>query len=517
MNGTPQKLMDDNKALYTSPTGRSAWYVDENGVQRPTRGTRQLPKCQSIPVGVSLTPHPSHFRYSDPAPLTPVQYFNGGNIGPRSGSFEGPINHHGAMTMPPPRQHRQQYQEVDMSGAPNTVHRERIASGQDVRTTIMLRNLPNGMTVEILLELLNGTSKGKFDFVYLRIDFTKGRNVGYAFVNFEDALDILAFYDRFNGNFWIVTQRYRRYPDGSLPRTAEISYATVQGTDCAIEKFRNSSIMDEFPGFRPKLFYTFNTAPNPSMIGAERPFPGVNNESKHQRSRDNATQIGLYAPQTRRMQAGGRQRRSQYDRGTSAQIHEDTMYNQVSPMQNGYGYDPNYMLGGPQMPVGAQPQYQPVMMANMNGYDAYAQQYYNGSAVMTPHGYGPVQFTDPFNGGHLVSPGVPPSRLRTISNGCLGGGPRVTVHPGRTYETAVRQVAENAAITAAYDAGDFETVERLQREAEANEEADRRASNNASVPRPVDAEANEAENVVSYSAYDSNGHAGNGHAYYPQY
>ena len=34
------------------------------------------------------------------------------------------------------------------------------------------------------------------------------------------------------------------------PRGAEISYATVQGVDCAIEKFRNSSVMDEYPGDR---------------------------------------------------------------------------------------------------------------------------------------------------------------------------------------------------------------------------------------------------------------------------
>lgn len=36
-------------------------------------------------------------------------------------------------------------------------------------------------------------------------------------------------------------------------KRAEISYATIQGSDCLIQKFRNSSVMLEDPSYRPKV------------------------------------------------------------------------------------------------------------------------------------------------------------------------------------------------------------------------------------------------------------------------
>ena len=66
----------------------------------------------------------------------------------------------------------------------NAISIARIREGQDVRTTVMIRNIPNAITLEDLIRLLNDIVPGLFDFVYLRIDFTNGHNVGYGFVNF---------------------------------------------------------------------------------------------------------------------------------------------------------------------------------------------------------------------------------------------------------------------------------------------------------------------------------------------
>ena len=36
-------------------------------------------------------------------------------------------------------------------------------------------------------------------------------------------------------------------------KVAEISYATIQGKDCLVQKFRNSSVMLEAPHYRSKV------------------------------------------------------------------------------------------------------------------------------------------------------------------------------------------------------------------------------------------------------------------------
>ena len=530
MIGTPQKVSDGNKALVASPTGRTAWYINENGDQEPTRGFRQVPKCGPVAVGTSLTPHPSHLRQSDSQFVTPDQH-PGAFIRARSGFGDTPVQyHHGTMTAPAAARRynqREDYHDLDASGLPNTLDREKIVNGSDVRTTVMLRNLPNGITSDILKQILDLTSKGKYDFSYLRIDFSRSRNVGYAFVNFTNPIHIIEFYDNYNGNMWVNEIRGTRYRGYLRPRRAEISYATVQGVDCAIEKFRNSSVMDEYQGYRPKLWYTADDAPHPWMIGMEKPFPGVNNESKHQRSRNNATQIGLYAPQSRRINNGGQQRRSQYDRGTTAQVQEDMYYNQVPQMHAGYGYGQNYAFNNGPMPVPPPTQYPP-MMPNVSGYDAYGNAIYNGAPMINGngygYGYGYVPFTDPFNNGHHVRPSVPPSRLRTISNGRLGGGqPNIILETRqhRSLSQAIRDNEQNYAEQAAYDAAQAARVagEMSQHTSPGSQgyAYQNGAYTNAEGPRVFHGEEN-AQGNANTSAYHTNGQGStNGHIMYQQH
>merc|ERR1740120_413238 len=60
------------------------------------------------------------------------------------------------------------------------------------RTTIMLRNIPNDYTRDMLLELLDSEGLASlYDFVYLPSDFKRWQGLGYAFVNMvshEDAV-----------------------------------------------------------------------------------------------------------------------------------------------------------------------------------------------------------------------------------------------------------------------------------------------------------------------------------------
>merc|ERR1712056_156722 len=51
-------------------------------------------------------------------------------------------------------------------------------------TTIMVRDIPNSYTQEMLLDLLNSRGlKGLYNFVYLPLDFKRWSGLGYAFVN----------------------------------------------------------------------------------------------------------------------------------------------------------------------------------------------------------------------------------------------------------------------------------------------------------------------------------------------
>ncbi|KAL8944397.1 MAG: hypothetical protein Q9216_000448 [Gyalolechia sp. 2 TL-2023] len=140
-------------------------------------------------------------------------------------------------------------------GHHNIVDVDRIRQGADVRTTIMLRNIPNKIDQAMLKDIVDETSRGSYDFMYLRIDFANNCNVGYAFINFEDFVNARA------------GRRWNRF---NSDKVAEVSYASeacalgsgmhayffslaIQGKDCLVQKFRNSSVMLEHPSFRPKV------------------------------------------------------------------------------------------------------------------------------------------------------------------------------------------------------------------------------------------------------------------------
>ena len=179
------------------------------------------------------------------------------------------------------------------------VDRNRILSGQDVRTTVMLRNIPNDMSFYQFFEILAANVPGRFDFSYLRIDFKSGRNVGYAFINFATPMDVLLFVDRVSGRNWAVF--------GDETKVAQVSYASNQGVDPSVENARNSAVMQNWTWVRPKVWYPDNrarslTSGNSSprgtndsaYTGTERPFERPNNATKLARSLENVRNNGLF-------------------------------------------------------------------------------------------------------------------------------------------------------------------------------------------------------------------------------
>lgn len=53
-----------------------------------------------------------------------------------------------------------------------TIDIEKILFGEDIRTTLMIKNIPNRFELNDLTSLLDKSFIGCYDFVYLPIDFT---------------------------------------------------------------------------------------------------------------------------------------------------------------------------------------------------------------------------------------------------------------------------------------------------------------------------------------------------------
>jgi len=232
---------------------------------------------------------------------------------------------------------RKHGRRADTSSQPQCVDIEKIENGQDVRTTLMVRNVPNRFNSERFKEMLDGTSRGHFDFSYLRTDFTNNCNVGYAFVNFIRPELIIPFFHARVGKTWTGHKS---------EKVLEVSYATIQGQDCLIQKFRNSSVMQEFAGFRPKLWYSIDDfdGSDDTSVGEEREFPGPDNPSKLARSLDNAQAVGLYPPRGLRgnNNRDNRRRRGQWDRGTTRAIREEAGLSPFAPRYPGHAMDPAF-------------------------------------------------------------------------------------------------------------------------------------------------------------------------------
>jgi len=103
-------------------------------------------------------------------------------------------------------------------------------------TTVMLRNIPNRYTQQMLLTLLeeHGFSP-LFDFVYLPMDFRNGVNLGYAFVNLLTHQDATRLMQTFQGfSSWFLDSA----------KVCEVSWAHPhQGLHEHVERYRNSPVM----------------------------------------------------------------------------------------------------------------------------------------------------------------------------------------------------------------------------------------------------------------------------------
>ena len=95
-----------------------------------------------------------------------------------------------------------------------------ILIGNEKRTTLMLRNIPNKYTLTNLVEEINSSFWGKYDYVNLPIDYERKLNLGYGFINFVDPLHIILFYETYHMKKW---NKYKS------DKKMDMTYADKQG------------------------------------------------------------------------------------------------------------------------------------------------------------------------------------------------------------------------------------------------------------------------------------------------
>jgi hypothetical protein len=155
---------------------------------------------------------------------------------------------------------------------------DRLLDGIDTRTTVMVRNIPNKYTQQMLLEEVDIGHKGTYDFFYLPIDFKNKCNVGYFFVNFLEPKHIVPFVKEFNG------QRWKSF---NSEKVCAVSFARIQGKSAMVSRFQNSSLLEKDNEYRPLLFYSEGIDK-----GKHEPFP-FGNRIRNQISSNNSDDILL--------------------------------------------------------------------------------------------------------------------------------------------------------------------------------------------------------------------------------
>ncbi|XP_077229011.1 protein terminal ear1 homolog [Tasmannia lanceolata] len=129
----------------------------------------------------------------------------------------------------------------------------------DLRTTVMIKNIPNKYSQKLLLNMLDNhclhgneqITEGEdeplssYDFVYLPIDFNNKCNVGYGFVNLTSPKAAWRLYKSFHMQPWEAF---------NSRKICEVTYARLQGLDALKEHFKKSKFVCETDEYLPVVF-----------------------------------------------------------------------------------------------------------------------------------------------------------------------------------------------------------------------------------------------------------------------
>jgi hypothetical protein len=118
------------------------------------------------------------------------------------------------------------------------------SSETELRTTRQIRNLPNNYSKEEVMALIDSMGfAGSYDYFYLPLDFKKGSNLGYAYVNFVSVAKAKECFAAFDG--------FREWPFGVSQKICEVCWGKVQGYEANVKKWTYSTWPEEY---KPVIF-----------------------------------------------------------------------------------------------------------------------------------------------------------------------------------------------------------------------------------------------------------------------
>ena len=154
------------------------------------------------------------------------------------------------------------------------------SSNQGGITTLMIRNIPLRFTPVSFRELVDEEGfSGRYDYLYMPMDFRSHRSLGYCFINFYEAESASEFTTKFSD---------RMFPSTNSDKVLAISAAARQGLHANVSSFKQSTLK-QMPKmeFRPvvgilgQLFpldervFSWLTAGQGKAAEVESPPPGL--------------------------------------------------------------------------------------------------------------------------------------------------------------------------------------------------------------------------------------------------
>eukprot|EP00450_Noctiluca_scintillans_P000101 CAMPEP_0194495818 /NCGR_PEP_ID=MMETSP0253-20130528/13289_1 /TAXON_ID=2966 /ORGANISM="Noctiluca scintillans" /LENGTH=388 /DNA_ID=CAMNT_0039337137 /DNA_START=39 /DNA_END=1205 /DNA_ORIENTATION=+ len=182
-------------------------------------------------------------RSSSNATLASERTAEDGGLARSSGASVAPCQNHpiqpsscGADLTKTQRRRQRRIRRVAASVETQVASQTNIEAIVEQPTTVILQNMPSGYSRKDLLAMVDGAGfAGKYDFVYMPVDFRRRGCYGFAFLNFSSPADAAIFKDTFEG-----------FCDWSVP-TKKVCSARwsnpTQGWQANVARYRNSPVM----------------------------------------------------------------------------------------------------------------------------------------------------------------------------------------------------------------------------------------------------------------------------------